>query len=125
LSPLPKRTTNRQTEFGTLLIEVVMKLNNIIVEMMQEQQTGLKSWMKQHADDLQNVYTYLFLHQVMLYFCSLVITAEILIYLVCDCEEARAWIIHNLLEKDGLFMLSEEETRTICKLTEGTFYCCC
>ncbi|KAL6851866.1 hypothetical protein ACP4OV_020051 [Aristida adscensionis] len=32
---------------------------------------------------------------------------------------ARAWIIRNLLEKDGLFMLSEEETSTICKLTEG------
>ncbi|CAD6270150.1 unnamed protein product [Miscanthus lutarioriparius] len=35
------------------------------------------------------------------------------------CEEARAWIIRNLLEKDGLFMLSEEETSAICKLTEG------
>ncbi|TKW28197.1 hypothetical protein SEVIR_3G322800v4 [Setaria viridis] len=34
-------------------------------------------------------------------------------------SEARAWIIRNLLEKDGLFMLSEEETSAICKLTEG------
>lgn len=35
------------------------------------------------------------------------------------CEEARAWIVHNLLEKDGLFKLSKEDTGTICKLTEG------
>ncbi|CAL4906937.1 unnamed protein product [Urochloa decumbens] len=34
-------------------------------------------------------------------------------------SSARAWIIRNLLEKDGLFMLSEEETGAICKLTEG------
>ncbi|XP_062203363.1 ATPase family AAA domain-containing protein FIGL1 isoform X2 [Phragmites australis] len=34
-------------------------------------------------------------------------------------SSARAWIIRNLLEKDGLFMLSEEETSAICKLTEG------
>lgn len=34
-------------------------------------------------------------------------------------EEARAWIIHNLLKKDGLFKLSKEDTDTICKLTEG------
>lgn len=34
-------------------------------------------------------------------------------------EEARAWIIRNLLEKDGLFKLSNEEIDTICNLTEG------
>ncbi|EEC69225.1 hypothetical protein OsI_38227 [Oryza sativa Indica Group] len=33
--------------------------------------------------------------------------------------EARAWIIRNLLEKDGLFKLTEEETNIVCKLTEG------
>ncbi|KAM0935885.1 putative microtubule-severing ATPase [Dioscorea sansibarensis] len=32
---------------------------------------------------------------------------------------ARAWIIRNLLEKDGLFKLSEEDTVAICRLTEG------
>ncbi|KAJ4831128.1 Fidgetin-like protein 1, partial [Turnera subulata] len=32
---------------------------------------------------------------------------------------ARAWIIRNLLEKDGLFKLSKEEIDTICNLTEG------
>uniref|UniRef100_A0A8I7BE04 AAA+ ATPase domain-containing protein n=1 Tax=Hordeum vulgare subsp. vulgare TaxID=112509 RepID=A0A8I7BE04_HORVV len=34
-------------------------------------------------------------------------------------SSARTWIIRNLLEKDGLFKLSEEETGVICKLTEG------
>ncbi|PNT62758.1 hypothetical protein BRADI_4g07862v3 [Brachypodium distachyon] len=34
-------------------------------------------------------------------------------------SSARAWIIRNLLEKDGLFKLSEEETSVVCKLTEG------
>nr|XP_034587156.1 ATPase family AAA domain-containing protein FIGL1 isoform X2 [Setaria viridis]TKW28195.1 hypothetical protein SEVIR_3G322800v2 [Setaria viridis] len=41
------------------------------------------------------------------------------LYIPLPSEEARAWIIRNLLEKDGLFMLSEEETSAICKLTEG------
>lgn len=36
--------------------------------------------------------------------------------------EARAWIIRNLLEKDGLFKLSNEDTDAICKLTEGIFF---
>lgn len=35
-------------------------------------------------------------------------------------EEARAWIVENLLEKDGLFKLSREDIDNICKLTEGT-----
>lgn len=34
-------------------------------------------------------------------------------------EEARAWIVRNLLEKDGLFRLSKEEIDSICSLTEG------
>lgn len=34
--------------------------------------------------------------------------------------EARAWIVRNLLEKDGLFKLSSEEIDTICTLTEGS-----
>ncbi|CAN6351660.1 unnamed protein product [Urochloa humidicola] len=41
------------------------------------------------------------------------------LYIPLPSSEARAWIIRNLLEKDGLFMLSEEETSSICKLTEG------
>ncbi|XP_020405060.1 ATPase family AAA domain-containing protein FIGL1 isoform X6 [Zea mays] len=41
------------------------------------------------------------------------------LYIPLPSLEARAWIIRNLLEKDGLFMLSEEETSAICKLTEG------
>ncbi|KAF4385746.1 hypothetical protein F8388_010302 [Cannabis sativa] len=36
-----------------------------------------------------------------------------------DNEEARAWIIQNLLKKDGLFKLGKEDVDTICKLTEG------
>lgn len=41
------------------------------------------------------------------------------LYIPLPSSEARAWIMRNLLEKDGLFMLSEEETSAICKLTEG------
>uniref|UniRef100_A0A0E0BS59 AAA+ ATPase domain-containing protein n=1 Tax=Oryza glumipatula TaxID=40148 RepID=A0A0E0BS59_9ORYZ len=70
-----------------------MKISSVIC--INEQQTDLKNWMKQHGGDLQNVYIFPFLHQ------------------------ARAWIIRNLLEKDGLFKLTEEETNIVCKLTEG------
>lgn len=41
------------------------------------------------------------------------------LYIPLPSSEARTWIIRNLLEKDGLFKLSEEETGVICKLTEG------
>ncbi|XP_011016096.1 PREDICTED: fidgetin-like protein 1 [Populus euphratica] len=34
-------------------------------------------------------------------------------------SSARAWIVRNLLEKDGLFKLSKDEIDTICSLTEG------
>ncbi|KAI3752870.1 hypothetical protein L2E82_24910 [Cichorium intybus] len=33
--------------------------------------------------------------------------------------EARAWIIKNLLDKEGLFKLSTKDIDRICKLTEG------
>ncbi|THU46581.1 hypothetical protein C4D60_Mb09t06440 [Musa balbisiana] len=36
-------------------------------------------------------------------------------------KKARAWVVCNLLEKDGLLKLSEEDIIAICKLTEG--YC--
>ncbi|XP_052196695.1 ATPase family AAA domain-containing protein FIGL1 [Diospyros lotus] len=41
------------------------------------------------------------------------------LYIPLPSSDARAWIIRNLLEKDGLFKLSMEDTDTICKLTEG------
>lgn len=41
------------------------------------------------------------------------------LYIPLPSSEARAWIIRNLLKKDGLFDLSDEEINTICKLTEG------
>ncbi|XP_078440934.1 P-loop containing nucleoside triphosphate hydrolases superfamily protein [Wolffia australiana] len=41
------------------------------------------------------------------------------LYIPLPSSEARAWIIRNLLEKDGLFKLSQEEIVSICKLTEG------
>nr|XP_010929777.1 ATPase family AAA domain-containing protein FIGL1 [Elaeis guineensis]XP_029122296.1 ATPase family AAA domain-containing protein FIGL1 [Elaeis guineensis] len=41
------------------------------------------------------------------------------LYIPLPSSEARAWIIRNLLEKDGLFKLSWEDTVAICKLTEG------
>ncbi|KAI4348308.1 hypothetical protein L6164_009043 [Bauhinia variegata] len=41
------------------------------------------------------------------------------LYIPLPSSEARAWIVRNLLEKDGLFKLSNEEIDTICNLTEG------
>ncbi|KAI3885269.1 hypothetical protein MKW98_002661 [Papaver atlanticum] len=41
------------------------------------------------------------------------------LYIPLPSAEARAWIIRSLLEKDGLFKLSEEDTNAICKMTEG------
>ncbi|XP_042496759.1 ATPase family AAA domain-containing protein FIGL1 [Macadamia integrifolia] len=41
------------------------------------------------------------------------------LYIPLPSSEARAWIIKNLLKKDGLFNLSEEDIEAICKLTEG------
>eukprot|EP01018_Ginkgo_biloba_P013744 Gb_27653 [translate_table: standard] len=41
------------------------------------------------------------------------------LYIPLPSTEARAWIIQNLLEKDGLFNLSDEDTNSICKITEG------
>ncbi|KAK4483223.1 hypothetical protein RD792_010405 [Penstemon davidsonii] len=41
------------------------------------------------------------------------------LYIPLPTSEARAWIIKNLLDKDGLFNLSEEDIDTVCKLTEG------
>ncbi|KAK0589058.1 hypothetical protein LWI29_009112 [Acer saccharum] len=41
------------------------------------------------------------------------------LYIPLPSSEARSWIIRNLLEKDGLFKLSEEDINGICKLTEG------
>ncbi|GMH15035.1 hypothetical protein Nepgr_016876 [Nepenthes gracilis] len=41
------------------------------------------------------------------------------LYIPLPSSEARAWIICNLLEKDGLFKLSKDDIDIICKLTEG------
>ncbi|KAK1369803.1 Fidgetin-like protein 1 [Heracleum sosnowskyi] len=41
------------------------------------------------------------------------------LYIPLPSSDARAWIIRSLLQKDGLFKLSEEDTNTICKLTAG------
>ncbi|GAB4847970.1 Fidgetin-like protein 1 [Ancistrocladus abbreviatus] len=41
------------------------------------------------------------------------------LYIPLPSSEARAWIIQNLLEKDGLFKLSKEDIDVICKWTEG------
>ncbi|KAK5802634.1 Fidgetin-like protein 1 [Gossypium arboreum] len=41
------------------------------------------------------------------------------LYIPLPSSEARAWIVRNLLEKDGLFKLSEEDISAICRLTEG------
>ncbi|KAI3748138.1 hypothetical protein L6452_11036 [Arctium lappa] len=41
------------------------------------------------------------------------------LYIPLPSSEARAWIVRNLLEKDGLFKLSTEDIDSICKLTEG------
>ncbi|KAI3409733.1 AAA domain-containing protein [Psidium guajava] len=41
------------------------------------------------------------------------------LYIPLPSSEARAWIIRNLLEKDGLFKLSSEDMNIICNLTKG------
>ncbi|WCJ27473.1 P-loop containing nucleoside triphosphate hydrolases superfamily protein [Euphorbia peplus] len=41
------------------------------------------------------------------------------LYIPLPSSEARAWIIRNLLQKDGLFKLSEEDIISICNMTEG------
>ncbi|VVB14216.1 unnamed protein product [Arabis nemorensis] len=41
------------------------------------------------------------------------------LYIPLPSSEARAWIIQNLLQKDGLFTLSEDDMNIICNLTEG------
>ncbi|XP_059624640.1 ATPase family AAA domain-containing protein FIGL1-like [Cornus florida] len=41
------------------------------------------------------------------------------LYIPLPSSDARAWIIHNLLEKDVLFKLSKEDIDKICELTEG------
>lgn len=41
------------------------------------------------------------------------------LYIPLPSSEARAWIVRNLLEKDGLLKLSKEEIDTICNKTEG------
>ncbi|KAK1440949.1 hypothetical protein QVD17_06784 [Tagetes erecta] len=41
------------------------------------------------------------------------------LYIPLPSSEARAWIIRNLLMKDGLFELSTEDIDAICNLTEG------
>uniref|UniRef100_A0A6N2K9W3 AAA+ ATPase domain-containing protein n=1 Tax=Salix viminalis TaxID=40686 RepID=A0A6N2K9W3_SALVM len=40
------------------------------------------------------------------------------LYIPLPSSEARAWIVHNLLEKDGLFKLSNDEIDTVCSWTE-------
>ncbi|CAH1437790.1 unnamed protein product [Lactuca virosa] len=40
-------------------------------------------------------------------------------YIPLPSAEARAWIVRNLLSKDGLFKLSKKDIDTICKLTDG------
>ncbi|XP_048139302.1 ATPase family AAA domain-containing protein FIGL1 isoform X3 [Rhodamnia argentea] len=41
------------------------------------------------------------------------------LYIPLPSSEARAWIVRNLLEKDGLFKLSSEDINIICNLTKG------
>lgn len=41
------------------------------------------------------------------------------LYIPLPSAEARAWIIRNLLKKDGLFTLSEDDICKICAGTEG------
>ncbi|KAL9276559.1 hypothetical protein ACSQ67_025888 [Phaseolus vulgaris] len=41
------------------------------------------------------------------------------LYIPLPSSEARAWIVRNLLQKDELFKLSNEEMDIICNLTEG------
>ncbi|PQP94508.1 fidgetin-like protein 1 [Prunus yedoensis var. nudiflora] len=40
------------------------------------------------------------------------------LYIPLPSSEARAWIVQNILDKDGLFKLSREDIDSICNLTE-------
>ncbi|KAH0984560.1 hypothetical protein GBA52_011737 [Prunus armeniaca] len=41
------------------------------------------------------------------------------LYIPLPSSETRAWIVQNILDKDGLFKLSREDIDSICNLTEG------
>ncbi|GLJ15958.1 hypothetical protein SUGI_0263850 [Cryptomeria japonica] len=41
------------------------------------------------------------------------------LYIPLPSTEARSWIIRNVLDKDGLFNLSDEELNSVCKITDG------
>jgi hypothetical protein len=81
--------------------------------------------MKQHGGDLPRDFISLYLHQVQFVILSSFTVDEsygfVANQLLIVNEEARAWIIRNLLEKDGLFKLSNEEIDTICNMTEGIY----
>jgi len=89
---------------------------------MQELQIVPKSLMKQHGGDLLNDYTFPY-HPLVLITILHLFTNPLkhtiwLTHFLCILE-ARAWIARSLLEKDGLFKLSNEEMDIICNLTEG------
>jgi len=89
---------------------------------MQEQQIVPKNLMKQHGGDLLNDYTFPYHPQVLVMILHLSINPfkhTILLTHLLGILEARAWIARSLLEKDGLFKLSNEEMDIICNLTEG------
>ncbi|KAJ9540353.1 hypothetical protein OSB04_026859 [Centaurea solstitialis] len=76
-----------------------------ILSIYQEQRIDHKTLMRQLGGDLPSDFIFHSLPQAN--------------HRLVGCKEARAWIVRNLLEKDGLFKLSNEDIDTICKSTEG------
>ncbi|KAJ9540521.1 hypothetical protein OSB04_027027 [Centaurea solstitialis] len=90
---------------GSEQILLIGKANNLNSKVTLEQQIDHKTLMRQLGGDLPSDFIFHSLPQAN--------------HHLVGCKEARAWIVRNLLEKDGLFKLSTEDIDTICKSTEG------
>lgn len=76
--------------------------------------------MKQHEGDLLKGYIFLYHPQVIILILHLSTNPfNPNLTNIFGLLDARAWIARSLLEKDGLFNLSEEEMNIICNSTDG------
>ncbi|KAJ9540518.1 hypothetical protein OSB04_027024 [Centaurea solstitialis] len=91
---------------GSEQILLIGKASNLNSKETLEQRIDHKTLMRQLGGDLPRDFIFHSLPQAN--------------HHLVGCKEARAWIVRNLLEKDGLFKLSTEDIDTICKLTEGS-----
>lgn len=95
------------------------------------QQTGPKNLMRLQGDGLLKDFMFHFLPQVQTRAFLKKnnnqewTTVTIIVDHISWNAEARAWIAKSLLEKDGLFKLSNDDIVSICKFTEGIHTSCC